>query len=102
MARVIWAEPALLELDEIADYISLDNPAAAKKLVRKVFDRVNQLKRHPKSGKPVPELEASIYREVYVSPCRVFYRVEEEKERVYIVHVIREDQLLHVDVLKSR
>jgi toxin ParE1/3/4 len=32
MARIIWTEPALQELDEIADYISLDNPTAAKKL----------------------------------------------------------------------
>jgi hypothetical protein len=28
MAEVIWAEPALNDLDAIADYISLDNPEA--------------------------------------------------------------------------
>jgi len=37
MARIIWTEPALQELDEIADYISLDNPAAAKHLVREAL-----------------------------------------------------------------
>jgi toxin ParE1/3/4 len=26
MAQIIWTEPAVQELDEIADYISLDNP----------------------------------------------------------------------------
>ena len=26
MAEVVWAEPALNALDEIADYIALDNP----------------------------------------------------------------------------
>lgn len=26
MAEVIWAEPALNDLDAIADYIALDNP----------------------------------------------------------------------------
>ena len=30
MARIIWSELALNELDEIADYISLDNPKTAK------------------------------------------------------------------------
>ena len=30
MAEVIWAEPALNDLDAIADYISLDNPEAAR------------------------------------------------------------------------
>ncbi len=29
MARIIWTEPALQELDEIADYISLENPTTA-------------------------------------------------------------------------
>lgn len=27
MAEVVWAEPALSDLDAIADYIALDNPA---------------------------------------------------------------------------
>ncbi len=50
MAQIIWTEPALQELDEIADYISLDNPNAAKSLVRNVFKRVVKLSEHPKSG----------------------------------------------------
>jgi len=29
MAEVTWTEPALQELDAIAEYIALDNPAAA-------------------------------------------------------------------------
>ena len=37
MAQVIWTEPALSDLDAIADYISLDNPEAAKALVQRVF-----------------------------------------------------------------
>ena len=35
MAQVIWAEPALNDLDAIADYIALDNPEAARHLVQK-------------------------------------------------------------------
>ncbi len=46
MARIIWTEPALQELDEIADYISLDNPVAAKSLVREAFKRVDYLADH--------------------------------------------------------
>lgn len=85
MARVIWTEPALQDLDQIADYISLDNPPAAKNLVRKAFDRVEQLNQHPKLGKSVQELDESVYRELVVSPCRIFYR--EEDDNVYIIHV---------------
>jgi plasmid stabilization system protein ParE len=32
MAEVIWTEPALNDLDAIADYIALDNPEAAMAL----------------------------------------------------------------------
>ena len=43
MAQVIWAEPALNDLDAIADYIALDNPTAASELVQRVFRHVDQL-----------------------------------------------------------
>ena len=33
MAEVIWTEPAIQELDAIAEYIALDNPVAASHLV---------------------------------------------------------------------
>ena len=45
---LVWSEPALGELDTIADYISLDNPIAASKLVRRVFDSVEQLHTYSK------------------------------------------------------
>ena len=50
MAEVIWAEPALSDLDAIADYIALDNPEAARRLVQKIFDHVDQLESHPRLG----------------------------------------------------
>ena len=34
MARLIWAEPALSDLDTVAEYISLENPDAARRLYR--------------------------------------------------------------------
>lgn len=100
MAQLIWTEPALNELDEIADYISLDNPTAAKKLVQAIFKRIDDLIEHPKSGKVLEEFYASVYREVVLPPCRVFYRIE--NDIVYIVHIIREEQFLHIDLLKTR
>ena len=45
MAEVIWTEPALQELDAIAEYIVLDNPAAASHLVQDVFDKTERLDR---------------------------------------------------------
>ncbi len=99
MARIIWTEPALQKIDEIADYISLVKPSAAKKLVREVFNRVGYTADHPKSGKPFEEFDVSVYREFVIPPCRVFYRLAEDI--IYIIHVRREDQLFHKDILKS-
>ncbi len=91
MARIIWTVPALQELDEIADYISLDNPNAAKKLVRDVFNTVDRLQQHPWSGKSVEELNNTAYRRILISPCQIYYRVNDDL--VYIIHVIRDEQL---------
>lgn len=100
MARVIWAEPALLDLDTIADYISLDKPDAAHKLVREVFSRVGRLRRFPKMGSIPPEIPDLFYRQLHIPPCRVFYRVE--RDMVYVVHVMRGEQLLRRDLLEKR
>ena len=57
MAEVIWAEPALNDLDAIADYIALDNPEAARRLVQKIFEHVEHLASHPKLGSKPDELK---------------------------------------------
>jgi toxin ParE1/3/4 len=100
VARLIWSQPALLDLEEIAEYIALDNPSAAARYVRKVFLAVERLKRYPHSGRRPEELPATPYREVIVPPCRVFSRAEEEV--VFIVHVTRSDCLLHSFLLEQR
>jgi toxin ParE1/3/4 len=100
VARLIWSEPALLDLEEIAEYIALDNPPAASRYVRKVFSAVERLKRYPQSGRRPEELPATPYREVIVPPCRVFYRPEEDA--VFILHLMRSDRLLRSFLLEQR
>lgn len=97
MAEVIWAEPALQELDAIAEYIALDNPAAASDLVKTVFDKTERLANFPKSGRIPPELPDSVYREVLVPPCRIFYR--EDEQRVFVLFVMREERQLRAFML---
>jgi len=92
MAEVIWTEPALSDLEAIADYIAIENPAAAKKFVRQVFTHVGQLKEHPRIGSKPTEIESSRYRQIVEPPCRVFYRNADDK--VIILHVMRSERLL--------
>ncbi len=101
MAQVVWTEPALFELNEIADYIALDKYDAAQELIRLVFSRVEKLKDFPKSGRKPPELpKRSRYREVIVGPCRIFYR--EEKSKLFVVYVMRSERTLRRYLLQDR
>lgn len=94
MAEIIWTEPALEQLDEIANYIALDKPSAATQLVKRIFKAVDRLAHFPASGREPPELPNSVYHEVVCSPCRIFYRYEADK--VLNLHVMREERQLRL------
>jgi toxin ParE1/3/4 len=100
MAEIVWTEPALNDLDAIADYIALENPAAASELVRRVFEHIEQLGAHPESGSRPAELKKSRYRQIVELPCRVFYR--HEGNRVFVLYVMRSERLLRKGQLKVR
>ena len=76
MARVTWTDPALQDLDTIADSIALDKPLAARKLVRTIFAKVSKLALFPRMGSVPPEIPDLPYRQLVVPPCRVLYRVD--------------------------
>ena len=99
MAEVIWTEPALQELDAIAEYIALDHPAAASLLVKTVLDKTKRLQDFPRSGRIPPELPNSVYREIVVPPCRIFYRLDDTQ--VFLLFVLREQRLLRAYMLES-
>jgi toxin ParE1/3/4 len=100
MAEIVWTEPALTDLDAIADYIALDNPQAARELVQRVFDHVGQLSEHPLSGPKLPEFKGWRYRQLIEPPCRVIYR--HERGFVHIVHVVRGERLLKRKLVGKR
>ena len=92
MVEIVWSEPALADLDAIADYIALDNPVAASELVKRIFEHVEQLTDHPDSGSRPRELARFRYRQIVEPPCRVLYRHDGRK--VFILHVMRSERLL--------
>jgi len=100
MAEIIWTEPALNDLNGIAEYIAISNQSAAKNLVQKVFDKVIRLEEHPESGKYPLELQNLNYREIVVDPCRIFYKYDDNK--VYILHVMRQERDLRRFILKGK
>lgn len=99
MAQIIWTEPALDNLNDIAEYIAVSNIYAAKQLVNNVFNKIQRLEQFPESGKIPEEIEKLNYREVVVNPCRVFYKIE--GDLVYIIHVLRQERDLRKFILTS-
>ena len=100
MAKLIWTEPSLNDLDLIAEYIAIDNPRAASNYVQKVFTKVERLMDHPDSGKRVRELPKTPYREIVIPPCRIFYK--HTKDKVYMLHIMRGEQMLRRFMLEQR
>lgn len=100
MAEVIWTESALSDLNDIAEYIALENVPAAKHLVQSVFNSIERLETFPESGRTPPELENLSYREVIVNPCRVFYK--QEGDKVFILFVMRVERDLRKFLLSQK
>jgi len=100
VAHLMWTDPALDDLDDLAGYIAMNNPIAASRLVQKVIENVGRLERFPHFGKKPEELPGTPYREIVVSPCRIFCRFD--GETVFIVHAMREEQQLDRFLLDER
>ena len=99
MAQIIWTEPALNNLNDIAEYIEVSNPYAARQLVENVFSKLERLEQFPDSGRVPEEVSTLNYREVVVNPCRVFYKVDNDS--VYILHVLRQERDLRKFLLST-
>jgi toxin ParE1/3/4 len=92
MAKVIWTDPAAAQLDSILDYIALDKPDAARKVAARILDATDQLERFLRLGRPIPEFPHENYRQVWIKPCWLYYRFDEEI--VAILHVRRAEKPL--------
>ncbi|MFU8897226.1 MAG: type II toxin-antitoxin system RelE/ParE family toxin [Gammaproteobacteria bacterium] len=94
MAEIVWTDPALADLDAIADYIALENLKAAQQLVRRIFEHVDQLEAHPDSGSKPREFRGWRHRQLVEPPCRIIYRHDKEQGRVFVLHIMRSEQKL--------
>ena len=100
MAKIIWTEPALIDLNGIAEYIALDKPTATSNLVQNIFTKTERLEDFPNSGRNPPELKKSRYKEIIVNPCRIFYRID--GDNIYILYVMRSETKLRQFLLNER
>jgi len=72
--RIRWLRKALRNLDEEATYIAADDPNAARLVIRRIFEAVDQLADQPGAGRPgrVPGTRELVVRNTrYILPYRV-------------------------------
>ncbi len=85
--HLTWSPSALFDLREIFAYIAEDDPIAAGKFIRNLFDSVERLPSFPESGRIVPEFGDPSIREVIRRPCRVVYRINADSGMIQIARV---------------
>ena len=62
--KIEWAEPAIVDLESIRDYIKKDSDYYAIRFVERIIEAVENLVRFPKRGRIVPEAGEDNIREI--------------------------------------
>ena len=87
--QVVWAEIAQHDLKQIIDYIAIDSPGNASRILQKIKQKVSALYSMPIRGRIVPELKDQgihTYRELIIAPWRIIYRISDTT--VFVLSVI--------------
>lgn len=82
--KVIISPRAIQDLEQIVRYISVDDPAAAEALGYRLIDAALSLGAFPERGRFVPELEDDQTREIVSFPYRIVYRVDPNRQAVFV------------------
>ncbi len=93
--KIIWTELAVSRLENVVDFISIDNPDAAEKFAIKIFTKVEKLVEQPEMGRKIKELNRKDVREILEGNYRIIYRIEERQ--ISILTVRHGKQILPVD-----
>jgi len=76
MAEINWTLEAERWLKDIHDYISLDNPAAAQKVVKEIYQKTQLLVRFPKLGQRYDALPKHPTHILLYGHYRIAYRIK--------------------------
>ncbi len=74
--KVHWTDTAESHLDSIYNYISINSPAFAKRMVDRITNRSMQIADFPLSGRKLPEYDMDQIREVIEGPYRIIYYIK--------------------------
>jgi toxin ParE1/3/4 len=84
--NLVWSNPALLDLRAIRDYIARDSEHYALRLIQRIMEAAERIRKIPELGQVVPECGSADVRERRVQNYRIIYRVRED--HVLIIAVV--------------
>lgn len=84
--KLEWTEPALLDIENIREYIAKDSEYYAIRFITRIIEAVETLPEFPLIGRYVPEAEDETIRELLFHNYRIIYRAE--ADRIMILTVI--------------
>ena len=95
MVEVILSDFAIVDMQEIYDFIAKDSPHYAEKQIDKFIERIEILERYPLSGKVVPEYGIENRRELVEGDYRIIYELFSERN-ITILSIHHGAKLLHL------
>lgn len=100
--EVIVSQFAEDDLNEIVEYYFLLSQNYVEKIISEFEENIMSLKKHPRSGRVVPELEKQgilHYRELIQGYYRIVYEISDDK---VIVHTIIDGRRNFEDIIISK
>ena len=99
--KLFWTQEALRRLEEIEEYIAMDNPDAAVNFIDKLISLAETIPENPEKGRIVPELSIEYIRELLHKNYRIVYLIK--KKSVEVLTIFEGHQLLKKDdIIRSR
>lgn len=83
--RVLWSEAALSRVAEFLDFIAKENPAAARRVIQDLFDRVAVLADQPRMGRRLSATADTDVRRLVAGKYVVVYQIHEPRKTITIL-----------------
>ena len=89
--KILYTEPALADLEAVMHWSWEKHPGASERFGGSLLSHVDLLKNFPYLGAPVKGFRG--VRRLLHSPVQVYYRVDEGRTRIQILHIRHVAQL---------
>jgi plasmid stabilization system protein ParE len=85
--KIVWTDSAISDLKESCDFISRDNPPAARKTGGGILGHIKILEKFPFIGPAYPRRSSGKIREIVYGNYRIFYEIISESKTVHVLRI---------------